>query len=80
MNHSTRAVVSRASQTHQTPQMGLAHIEPVIRTSVVKTTPISAEAFAITSHLLLRFQRYIMLHKNTMKKARNATHATGTWK
>ena len=37
-------VVRRESQVHQVPQIGLAHIDPVISTSVQKTIPISAAA------------------------------------
>ena len=80
MNQRTSAVVSRGSQTHHTPQIGFAQIEPVIKTSVMKTKPISAEELAMTSHLVSRFQRYRILQINTTKKAKKATQATGTWK
>ena len=80
MIHSTRAVVSRASQVHHTPQMGLAQMEPVMSTRVAKISHSTAEDLAMMSHLRLRFQRYMILHRKTTKKARKETQATGTWK
>ena len=38
--------VSRASQVHQVPQIGLAQIGPVVSMTALKATPTSAEAAA----------------------------------
>src|SRR5687768_18541232 len=49
MRNSTNTDVSRASQTHQVPHIGLPQIEPVISASAVKTAPIGAAALSATS-------------------------------
>lgn len=47
-----KVAVSLGSQVHQVFHMGLAHMEPVIRTRVVRRSPISTEEAAKTSHFL----------------------------
>ena len=44
-------MVSRSSQTHHTPQAGLAQIEPLTSTPSMNTVPISADDRATMSHL-----------------------------
>ena len=46
---STKTEVSRASQTHQVPHMGLPQIEPVASASAVKVAPMGAADFSATS-------------------------------
>ena len=49
MRKSTRTEVSRASQTHQVPHIGLPHSEPVTRQMKVKPAPRGAAAFCAAS-------------------------------
>ena len=53
--------VSRASQTHQTPQVGRPQSMPMTRVSAVNTMAISADAAAVMSHQRDFFQRYMTL-------------------
>jgi hypothetical protein len=50
----------------------------VIKTSVQKTTPISAALNATASHQSESFQRYIILAMHTIKKAKNIVNADDT--
>ena len=45
----TSTEVSRASQTHQVPHIGLPQSEPVTSASAVNAAPIGAAAFSATS-------------------------------
>ena len=47
----TAVVVSRGSQSHQTPQVGLAQIAPWMHSSDERTTPTSIAASRRVSHL-----------------------------
>ena len=49
IRNSTKTEVSRASQTHQVPHIGLPQIEPVASASAVNTAPIGAADFSATS-------------------------------
>ena len=73
-------VVRRGSQVHQVFQIGLAQIMPVSSARVTNTTPTSADAWAMASHLGVRLIRYIRLPMKTTKNARNDMMAMGTWK
>src|ERR1700694_4690683 len=46
----TAVVVSRGSQSHQTPQVGLAQIDPCTQRRRESTTPISIDASSRLSH------------------------------
>src|SRR5919197_827878 len=46
----TAVVVSRGSQSHQTPQVGFAQIDPCMQRSSERTTPISMPASRRWSH------------------------------
>jgi len=49
--------VNLASHTHQTPQVGLPHSEPVTIETNVKTAPIGAKLFAIKGvNLILKIK------------------------
>src|ERR1035437_1781054 len=50
ISQSTRVEVSLGSQVHQTPQIGLAQMAPAMIVSVVKITPMCADALAMRSH------------------------------
>ena len=49
MKNNTSSDVSLASQTHQVPQVGFPHIEPVINVANVKQAPMGAQALATMS-------------------------------
>ena len=49
MKNKTSSDVKRASHTHQVPQVGLPHIDPVINVARVKHAPIGAQALLIIS-------------------------------
>ena len=61
--------VIRASQVHQMPHTGLAHIGPVTKTMVTNATPTSAEATLSQSHFGFRVRRKPTLPTKTMKNA-----------
>ena len=46
-----KVVVNLGSQIHGFPQIGVAHIGPVINTKDIKSVPISAHAVPVISHL-----------------------------
>ena len=50
-------MVSRGSQSHQVPHIGLPQIEPVARVTSVNAAPMGAQAIARTSHSLIRQTR-----------------------
>src|SRR6267378_8366006 len=49
-NTITAVVVKRGSQSHQTPQVGLAQIAPCMQSKSERTTPISMDASSRLSH------------------------------
>ena len=60
-------VVSRGSQVHHVPQIGLAQIGPVINTSVTNNVPISAAARPSRSHFCSLLIKYNIPATITMK-------------
>ena len=54
--------VSRASQTHQVPHVGLPHIEPVTKQIKAKEAPMGAQHLATISAIFIR-------HTNTTAPA-----------
>ena len=54
--------VNLASQTHQVPQVGFPHIEPVKSVARVKQAPIGAHERAMISDNLCLYTKDIKLH------------------
>src|SRR5215471_14740375 len=73
-------VVRRASHSHHVPQVGFPQSDPTASISAVNTTPISADAPASRSHVVLRVRG--MSHRidasAVTPNARYASHAHGT--
>ena len=76
----TAVVVSRGSQSHHTPQVGLAQIEPCMQRRKAKTTPISIDASSRASHFHLLEKRNIRAQTKAHVNASIAFHAVGTWR
>src|SRR5213082_967605 len=76
---STAVVVSRGSQSHQTPQVGLAQIEPWQQRRKARTTPTSIDASIRASHSQSDLKRKITAQKKAKVMASSAFHAVGTW-
>src|SRR2546426_11421572 len=76
-NTRTAVVVSRGSQSHHTPHVGLAQIAPCMQRSNERTTPISIAASSRLSH----FQAVVKREKSAQTKANVsaciAVHAVG---
>ena len=72
-----RVRVSRASQVHQVPQIGLAQIGPVVSITALNTTPTSADAAANRSSRGSLSHRYSALVIPTSENASSADHAAG---
>ena len=53
-NNKISSDVSRASQTHQAPQIGLPHKEPVVSAKAVKQAPSGAEQMFTTKAIFIR--------------------------
>ena len=62
----TAVVVRRGSQSHQTPQVGLAQIAPCVQSRSESTTPISIAASSRLSH----FQELVKRKKTAQTKAK----------
>src|SRR6266478_3637286 len=60
----TAVVVSRGSQSHHTPHVGLAQIAPCMQRRNERTTPISIAASSRLSH----FQAFVKREKSAQKK------------
>ena len=77
-NTRTAVVVSRGSQSHHTPHVGLAQIAPCMQRSNERMTPISIAA----SNRLSHFQAFVKREKSAQTKAKVsvsiAFHAVGT--
>src|SRR3954464_12745203 len=56
-NTSTAVVVSRGSQSHQTPQVGFAQMAPWVQRRSERTTPIFSAASRRLSHFQLLVKR-----------------------
>ena len=65
-NNMTAVVVSRGSQSHHTPQVGLAQMAPCMQRSKERTTPISIAASRRLSH----FQAFVKRKKRAQTKAK----------
>src|SRR2546430_17182957 len=79
MTNMIAVVTSRGSQVHHTPHVGFAQMDPATRKSPVKRTPISADATATASKKGRFVQSQPTEARNTITKARYASHARGTW-
>ena len=77
-NTMTAVVVSRGSQSHHTPQVGFAQMDPWVQSSSESTTPISMPASSRLSH----FQAFVSRKQRAQTKAKVrasiAFHAVGT--
>src|SRR5713226_9255564 len=78
-NTMTAVVVSRGSQSHQTPQVGLAQIDPCMQRSTESTTPISIAASSRLSHFHALVKRKETAQTNENVRASIAFQAVGTW-
>src|SRR5437763_15694307 len=76
-NSSTAVVVRRGSQSHQTPQVGLAQIAPWQQRRNPKTTPVSIEPSIRASHVKSLRKRKTTAQRQAMVSARSANHAVG---
>src|SRR4051812_16108617 len=74
----TAVVVSRGSQSHHTPQVGLAQMEPWQQSRPESTTPISTPASWRASHLKSDRQRYASAQAKAQVNARSEFQAVGT--
>ena len=77
MNQRKRVSVSLASQVHHVPQIGFPQIGPVVSTTVVNSSPTSADASATRSARGSRSQRYTTEVTATTPKAMYALSAAG---
>src|SRR6267142_3137936 len=68
-NTITAVVVRRGSQSHQTPQVGLAQIAPCVQRSSESTTPISIAASSRLSHFQALLKRKETAHTNAKVSA-----------
>src|SRR5437016_11918446 len=75
----TAVVVRRGSQSHQTPQVGLAQIAPCMQSRSERTTPISIAASSRLSHFQEAVRRKATAHTNAKVSASIAFQAVGTW-
>ena len=80
MNQSINVVVSLASQVHHQPRSPRAHITPVTRIRLAKTTPSSAVEYARLSHFSEPVARCIRLAMATITIDSIPSHPSGTWK
>src|SRR5438477_27316 len=78
-NTRTAVVVSRGSQSHQTPQVGLAQIDPCTQRRRESTTPISIDASRRVSHFQPLVKRKQTAQTNAKLRASIAFQAVGTW-
>src|SRR2546425_3935952 len=62
----TAVVVSRGSQSHHTPHVGLAQIAPCMQSSMERTTPISSAASKRLSH----FQAFVKRNETAQTNAK----------
>src|SRR4051812_9326694 len=74
----TAVVVSLGSQSHQTPQVGFAQIDPWMQRSRESTTPISIPASSLLSHFHLLVSRKATAQTKEKLSASIAFHAVGT--
>src|SRR5579872_362085 len=74
----TAVVVSRGSQSHQTPQVGFAQIAPWQQRRKPSSTPTSMAASIRESHLKSLVKRDTTAQTNANVKARRAFQAVGT--
>src|ERR1700687_6234958 len=77
-NTMTAVVVSRGSQSHQTPQVGLAQMEPCTQRRKERTTPISTPASSLLSHFQELVSRKETAQTKEKLSASIAFHAVGT--
>src|ERR1700682_34105 len=77
-NTMTAVVVSRGSQSHQTPQVGLAQMEPCTQRSRESTTPIYMPASSRLSHFHAFVRRKQRAQRNENVRASIAFQAVGT--
>src|SRR5712664_775952 len=77
-NTITAVVVSRGSQSHHTPQVGLAQIAPCVQRSRERTTPTSIAAPNLLSHFQELVRRKATAHTNAKQSASIAFQAVGT--
>src|SRR6202521_312755 len=78
-NTMTAVVGSRGSQSHQTPQVGLAQIDPCTQRRKESTTPISIDASSRLSHFQALVRRKQTAQTNENVRASIAFQAVGTW-
>src|SRR5882762_8560834 len=76
---STAVVVNRGSQSHQTPHVGLAQIEPWQQRRNASTTPTSMAASIRASHFQSELKRKMSALTNANVMASSAFQAVGTW-
>src|SRR3982074_2216972 len=74
-NTMTAVVVSRGSQSHQTPQVGLAQIAPCVQSNKERTTPISKAASSRLSHFQAFVKRKASAQQNANASASIAFQA-----
>src|SRR5712675_1380940 len=77
-NTITAVVVRRGSQSHQTPQVGLAQIAPCVQRSKERTKPISIAASSRLSHFHELVKRKNTAQTNANVSASMAFQAVGT--
>src|SRR6266852_7143157 len=78
-NSRTAVVVSRGSQSHHTPHVGLAQIAPWQQRRNASSTPTSIEASRRASHFQLLVKRKTIAHAKAKVMASKAFQAVGTW-
>src|SRR5262245_25199411 len=74
----TAVVVRRGSQSHHTPQVGLAQMAPCVQRSKESNTPISMAASRRLSHFHDSVTRNETAQTNAKVSASMAFHAVGT--
>src|SRR3981189_2392197 len=77
-NTITAVVVSRGSQSHHTPQVGFAQMDPWMQSSSESTTPISMAASSRLSHFHALVSRHQRAQQKAKLRASIAFHAVGT--
>src|SRR6266542_6995398 len=75
---STATVVSRGSQSHHTPHVGLAQIAPCTERSKQRTTAISIAASSLWSHNQRLVKRKVVAQPKAYVRTSIALQAVGT--
>src|SRR5687768_6052563 len=75
---STAVVVRRGSQSHQTPQVGLAQMEPWQQSRNASSVETSSPASSRESHFMLLRNRKATAHPNEKRTASIQFQAVGT--